>query len=57
MWRSAFVHAQYVWLTGLNRRRIAWTPALTAYFERNFVHVANHMHDLRLYVRKGLPTR
>jgi hypothetical protein len=57
MWRSAFVHAQYVWLTGLNRRRIAWTPALTAYFDANFVHVANHMHDLRLYVRKGLKTR
>jgi hypothetical protein len=54
MWRSAFEHAQYVWLTGLNHRRIAWTPALTAYFHANFVHVANHMHDLRLYVRKGL---
>ena len=53
MWHSAFAHAQYVWLTGLNRRRIAWTPTLTAYFEANFVHVANHMHDLRLYVRKG----
>lgn len=57
MWRSAFQHAQYVWLTGLNHRRIAWTPALTAYFHANFVHVANHMHDLRLYVRKGLHPR
>jgi hypothetical protein len=54
MWHSAFAHAQYVWLTGLNRRRIAWTPALTAYFEANFAHVANHTHDLRLYVRKDL---
>jgi Glycosyltransferase family 87 len=57
MWRAAFGHAQYVWLTGLNRRRIAWTPALTAYFNANFVHVANHTHDLRLYVRKGLHSR
>ena len=57
MWRSAFRHAQYIWLTGLNRRRIAWTPALTAYFNANFVHVANHTHDLRLYVRKGLHRR
>jgi hypothetical protein len=54
MWHSAFAHAQYVWLTGLNRRRIAWTPALTAYFEANFVHVANHRRGLRLYVRKDL---
>ncbi len=57
VWRSAFEHAQYIWLTALNRRRIAWTPALTAYFKANFVHVANHTHDLRLYVRKGLHTR
>ena len=57
MWRSAFEHAQYVWLTGLNRRRIAWTPALTAYFKANFVHVAEHTHDLRLYVRKDLHPR
>jgi hypothetical protein len=57
MWRSAFEHAQYVWLTGLNRRRIAWTPALTAYFHAHFTHVANHTRDLRLYVRNGLHPR
>lgn len=54
MWHSAFAHAQYVWLTGLSRLRIAWNPALRAYFKAHFVHVANHTHDLRLYVRKGL---
>jgi hypothetical protein len=54
MWHSAFAHAQYVWLTGLSRLRIAWNPALRAYFKASFVHVANHTHDLRLYVRKGL---
>ena len=54
MWHSAFAHAQYVWLTSLSRLRIAWNPALRAYFKANFVHVANHTHDLRLYVRKDL---
>jgi hypothetical protein len=57
MWHAAFAHAQYVWLTALNRLRIAWTPALRAYFNANFVHVANHMHGLRLYVRNGLHPR
>ena len=54
MWHAAFAHAQYVWLTALNRLRIAWTPALRAYFNANFVHVASHLRGLRLYVRKGL---
>lgn len=54
MWHSAFAHAQYVWLTGLSRLRIAWNPALRAYFKANFAHVANQTHDLRLYVRKDL---
>jgi hypothetical protein len=57
LWRSAFEHAQYVWLTGLNHRRIAWNPALTAYFTANFVRVAGHTRDLRLYVRKDLHPR
>ena len=57
MWRSAFEHAQYVWLTGLNHRRIAWTPALTAYFKANFVRVPNHTRGLHLYVRRGLRPR
>ncbi len=57
MWHAAFAHAQYVWLTALNRLRIAWTPALRAYFNANFVHVPNHARGLRLYVRKGLHPR
>jgi hypothetical protein len=57
MWRSAFSRAQYVWLTGLNHRRIAWNPALTAYFKANFARVADHTRGLRLYVRKGLRPR
>lgn len=35
-WATAFAHAQFVWLSGLNARRIPWTPALTAYFKTNF---------------------
>jgi hypothetical protein len=51
MWDSAFGHAQYVWLssrpdltTGSGAsayRRIAWTPALRAYFDRNFHQVSS----------------
>ena len=39
VWRQAFQHAQYVWLIGNNGytgARIAWTPALHAYFTAHF---------------------
>jgi len=53
--RYAFDHAQYVWLAGMyNLRRIGWTPALRAYFDRNFVRLLiDHKGDA-LYVRRGL---
>jgi alpha-1,2-mannosyltransferase len=35
-WAAAFAHAQFVWLSGLNGRRIPWTPALKAYFQADF---------------------
>jgi hypothetical protein len=38
-WLTAFQHAQYVWLIGNNGftgARIAWTPALHAYFTSHF---------------------
>jgi alpha-1,2-mannosyltransferase len=54
MWRSAFTHAQYVWLTPLSSRRIAWNPALREYFHVHFTRVPNHTAGLRLWVRKGL---
>ena len=54
--RYAFDHAQYVWLAGLyNRRRIGWTPALEAYFQRNFVRLLADNKGDALYVRRGLP--
>jgi hypothetical protein len=53
--RSAFDHAQYVWLSGTyNRRRIAWTPALHAYFRRDFVRVLTDHRGDALYRRRGL---
>jgi alpha-1,2-mannosyltransferase len=56
--RYAFDHAQYVWLAGTyNLRRIAWTPALRAYFRANFVKVLQDRKGDTLYVRKGLHPR
>ena len=53
--RYAFAHAQYVWLAGTyNRRRIGWTPALKAYFHRDFVRVLADSKGDALYVRRGL---
>jgi Glycosyltransferase family 87 len=56
--RYAFDHAQYVWLAGTyNLRRIAWTPALRAYFNTNFVKVLADRQGDALYVRRGLRPR
>jgi alpha-1,2-mannosyltransferase len=52
--RYAFSRAQYVWLAGTyNRRRIAWTPALRAYFHQNFVRVLVDNKGDALWVRRG----
>jgi hypothetical protein len=56
-WREAFGHAQYLLLTHINARRIAWTPALRAYVAANFVQVYQAPDRLTLYVRKGLAKR
>lgn len=51
LWRSAFDAAQYVWLSkpAYADRRIAWTPALRAYFHRHFTQVPGG--PARLYRR------
>ena len=36
VWRSSFGHAQYIWLSRLEKRRVPWTPALMAYFRDHF---------------------
>jgi hypothetical protein len=43
VWQQAFQHADYVWLIGNNGytgARIAWTPALHAYFVSHFTLIA-----------------
>jgi hypothetical protein len=55
MWREALTHADYLWFTSLYNHRIAWTPALRAYVDANFVRVRPDVAKFRLYVRKGLP--
>jgi hypothetical protein len=46
LWMNAFRHAQYIWLSsainGISDRRIAWNPALRAYFAANFTQVPGH---------------
>jgi hypothetical protein len=44
LWRSAFSHAQYVWLTYQNSARVPWNHALRSYFKASFVQV---LHDDR----------
>jgi len=67
VWQQAFEHADYVWLIGRNGytgARIAWTPALRAYFADHFTLIAMRS-SLRgagnvprggLYIRKSLAT-
>ncbi len=51
MWWSAFRHAQYVMLSGRSAKRVAWTPALHAYFTRNFHPVTDDQLKDELYAR------
>jgi hypothetical protein len=39
MWRDAFEHAKYVLLKYSQNPRVAWTPALRAYFRRRFIPI------------------
>jgi len=49
-WLAEFRAAKYAWLTTQQTRRIPWTPALTAYFRRNFVASAGSPPGL--YIRR-----
>ncbi len=51
-WRQEFAHAQYAWLSALSRRRIAWSPALRAYFASHFVPVMSDSRGDVLYRRQ-----
>ena len=54
VWTYAFDHAQYVWLSGLNLHRVAWTPRLRAYFQSHFTEILSAGNAGHLYRRDGL---
>ena len=53
LWRQAFGAARYVLLTPDNRQRIAWSPALEAYFRTSFVRLRGNWAPLSLYARRA----
>jgi hypothetical protein len=57
VWRQAFSHAQFVLLSHSNEARIAWTPALEAYFGANFAQLRSPSKSVALYMRKGFDLR
>ena len=54
VWTYAFDHAQYVWLSGLNNHRVAWTPQLRSYFQAHFTRILNAGPAGALYRRTDL---
>ncbi len=52
VWRQAFTHAQYVWLSKYNSVRIPWTPALRGYFTGHFAPVLSDPRGDMLYRRQ-----
>ena len=54
VWRSSFGHAQYIWLSRLEKRRVPWTPALTAYFRDHFTLILSTRGGTDVYRRTGL---
>jgi hypothetical protein len=53
VWRQAFSRAQIVLLSHNSPGRIAWTPALRAYFAANFVELKSPWELVALYKRKN----
>ncbi len=51
VWWQAFSDARFVWLSRLNHRRIAWTPALRGYFRSHFTRVLTDPRGDALYQR------
>jgi alpha-1,2-mannosyltransferase len=54
VWRNAFGHAQYVWLSGRQAHRIPWTPRLEAYFRGHFTRIYADGRAGQLFRRNGL---
>jgi alpha-1,2-mannosyltransferase len=53
LWRTAFGHAQYVFLSDENKLRVAWNPSLRAYFTGHFALAAADSRGDALYKRKA----
>jgi len=51
LWRSAFVHSQFVWLSYHSSKRIPWTPAILSYFHAHFARVNGLGASVTLYRR------
>jgi alpha-1,2-mannosyltransferase len=51
VWWQAFQNARFAWLSRLNHRRIAWTPALRGYFRSHFTRVLTDRRGDALYRR------
>jgi alpha-1,2-mannosyltransferase len=52
LWRSAFAHAQFVWLSVHDYKRIPWSPALDGYFRAHFSRIGG-LPGLRIYRRRS----
>jgi Glycosyltransferase family 87 len=52
LWRSAFAHSQYVWLSVHAYKRIPWIPSIQAYFHAHFTRIRAAGHAIRLYRRR-----
>jgi len=52
-WQQEFAHARYAWFSVYNSRRIAWSPALRAYFTSHFVPVMRDPRGDILYRRRA----
>ncbi len=50
-WQQEFAHATYAWFSAYSSRRIAWSPALRAYFASHFVQVMRDQRGDVLYRR------
>jgi hypothetical protein len=52
VWWQEFSHAQYIWLTPVNARRVAWSAGLRAYFASHFAQVLSDPAGDVLYQRQ-----
>jgi hypothetical protein len=53
LWAEAFDHAQFVWFSDHSWRRVAWSPAVLAYFQRDFKPILTDPYGDTLYRRDG----